>query len=487
MLLSFRTTFFACCFVGIHYFSASGLQAQERPASGVWSLRSCVDYAKKNNISIQQNSIQTEISENTLYQSRLSRLPSVNAGASQTIAWGRSVDPFTNAFVTQRVSSNNFSLNANVTIFNGFQIRNSIQRNALEVNINKLNTAQSENTVALNVALAYLAVMQNQELVVVSEKNLLSTQNQLERTQKLFEAGSIPEADVINLKATLANNEATLINAQNQVTVAKVNLQQQMNLPIETGFEVEKISIESISVERIADNPQEIYKTAEQSQPNIKSADLTIESRSKNIEIAKAGRYPTLTASGTLLSGYSSASSKFTATPIQYTQTVGFVNNDRNQPVIATINDFIRTPSSYAFTDQVSDNFRQQIGFNLNIPIFNAGQVKTNIANATLNKKIAEVQAVNIRNQLRQTIEQSYIDALNAYNTYQARQKQAEAQELAFNVLEKRYQAGASNLVDLNVSRNTRDNARVELVRAKYDYVFRKKVLDFYQNKPIVD
>ncbi len=485
--MSFRNTFFAFCFLGTTFLPFQRLQAQDKPASGVWSLRACIDYAKTNNITIQQNAIQTEVSENTLFQSRLSRLPSVNAGASQTIAWGRSVDPFTNAFVTQRVSSNNFSLNANVTIFNGFQIRNNIQRNSKEVAINKLNTQQSENTIALNVALAYLAIMQNQELVVVAEKNLLSTQNQLERTQKLFEAGSIPEADVINLRATLANNEATLVNAQNQITLSKVNLQQQMNLPIEAGFEVEKISVENITVEKISDSPQSIYTIAEQSQPNIKSADLTIESRTTSIEIAKAGRYPTLTANATVLSGYSSASSRFNAVPIQYTQTVGYVNNDRNQPVITTVNDFIRTPTSYAFKDQVQDNFRQQIGFNLNIPIFNAGQVKTNIANAVLNKKTAEVQAKNVRNQLRQTIEQAYIDALTTYNTYQARQKQVEAQELAFNVLEKRYQAGASNLVDLNVSRNTRDNARVELIRAKYDYVFRKKVLDFYQNKPIAD
>ncbi len=485
--MSFRSAFFAFCLLGTSICSSHFLKAQDKPASGVWSLRSCVDYAKKNNFTIQQNSIQSEISENTLYQSRLSRLPSVNAGASQTIAWGRSVDPFTNAFVTQRVSSNNFSLNANVTIFNGFQTRNTIQRNNIDMNVNKLNTTQSENTVALNVALAYLAVVQNQELVAVAEKNLLSTQNQLERTQKLFEAGSIPEADVINLKATLANNEANLITAQNQITVSKVNLQQQMNLPIETGFEVEKIAVDNVVVEKITESPQEVYKLAEQSQPNIKSADLTIESRTKSIEIAKAGRYPTLTASATILSGYSSASSKFNLTPIQFTQTVGYVNGDRNQPVVNTFNDFIRSPAGYSFKDQVQDNFRQQIGFNLNIPIFNAGQVKTNIANSVLNKKVAEVQAKNIRNQLRQTIEQSYIDALNAYNTYQARQKQAEAQELAFNVLEKRYQAGASNLVDLNVSRNTRDNARVELVRAKYDYVFRKKVLDFYQNKPIVE
>jgi outer membrane protein len=459
--------------------------AQDKPLGQVWNLQSCIEFAQKNNIGVLQNDLLVQSSENNFQQSKLARYPSLNANASQNLNFGRSIDPFTNQFVTQQVNSNNFSLQASVNLFNGFQTRNTIKRNLKEIEISKLNAEQSRYNVALNVALEYLNVLQAKELLVAAEKNVVSTKTQLERTEKLFKSGAVAEGDVINLKAALANNELAVTNAQNQIMMAKVRLQQQMNMPVEPNFDIESINIDNLEVSAIAETPAQIYQVAESTQPNIKSADETVKSRMYSLEIAKAGLMPSLNLTGILFSGYSSATKKFGFQPIQYLATIGFVNNDPNLPVQTLINDGIRTQQDYHFTEQVADNFRQQIGLNLSIPIFNGGQVRNNIANSRINLRNAELQAKQVRNQLRQTIEQAYTDALSAYNTYQARFIQAEAQQQSFAIQEKRYNAGASNLADFTIARINRDNSQIDLIRSKYDYLFRKKVLDFYQGKPL--
>ncbi|TAE73400.1 MAG: TolC family protein [Bacteroidetes bacterium] len=459
-------------------------KAQEK-TTNVWNLQSCIDFAQKNNITIMQNDLAVQTNQNNLDQSKLVRYPTLNANASQNYNFGRSVDPFTNQFVNQQVNSNNFALQASVNLFNGFQTKNTIKRNQKEIEIAKLNVEQAKNNVSLNVALEYLNVLQAKELLLVAEKNVNSTQTQLERTEKLFKAGAVAEGDLINLKATLANNNLAVTNAKNQILLAKVRLQQQMNMPADEQFEIENVNIDNLQVTQIAETPAQIYQSAEAIMPNIKSADETIKSRMYSIEIARGGLLPTLNLNGTLFSGYSNATKKFGFQPITFNTIVGFVNNDPTLPVNSVVNSGIRTVEDYHFAEQVADNFRQQIGFSLNIPIFNQGQVKNNIANSRINLRNAELQSKLVRNQLRQTIEQAYVDALSAYNTFTARSTQAEAQQQSFAIQEKRYNAGASNLADFTISRINRDNASTDLIRSKYDYLFRKKVLDFYQGKPL--
>ncbi len=462
------------------------LLAQDTPNNGVWSLEACIQYAVKNNIGVQQSDLQVQISENNYLQSKISRAPDLNAFASQNFNWGRSIDPSSNDFVNQRVSSNNFNLSSSVTLFDGFRINNTIKQNAVAVKVGRLDAQQTRYDLSLNVALAYLNILQNQELLAVAEQNVLSTQEQLERTRKLFEAGAVAQNDVIDLEATLANNELAVVDAQNQLQISKVNLQQFMNLEIRPDFEIESVPIESLDVSPVVESAENIYQTAESTQPNIQSAELSVEQNQYALEVAKAGRYPTLTLSGNLSSIYSSASAESVPTEFFGVERVGFVNGDPALPVLDTFNfeGFISN-SDYPFLDQLGDNFRQQVSLSLNIPIFNRWLTKSNITNAKINRRISELNAQNVKLQLRQTIEQAYVDAKAAVNTYRARQKQVESLELAFITTEKRYNAGAANIVDYNLARINRDNARSDLVRAKYDYLFRQKVLDFYQGKDL--
>ncbi len=466
--------------------STSTKAQDSKPVGSTWSLEDCIQYGIKHNISVQQSELQIQGANLNLQQSKYARYPNVNANVSQGLNWGRSIDPFTNSFVTQQVNNNNFSISSGVTLFNGYRLQNTIRQNANVVEVNQLNNEQAKQTLSLNIAVAYLNVLLNQELLRTAQTNQLSTQAQLERTQKLFEAGAIAEIDVINLKATLANNQLAITNTQNLLANSKVTLQQQMNLPLEPSFEVKSVNVDNLSVTPIAETSTQIYQTAEGTQASVKSADKTIQGNEIGIELAKSGLYPTLSLNGVLFSGYSSATPKFeTSDGGIVNRTVGFVNGDPSLPVVAPVPVFNRTEVPYKFFPQVSDNFRQQVSLQLNIPIFNARQARTQIESARLTKKNSELQATLVRNQLRQTIEQSYIDAQNALQTYKTRQEQVTALTNAFDVTEKRYQAGASNVVDYNLAKNNLDVAKSDLVRSKYDYLFRKKVLDFYMNKPL--
>lgn len=463
--------------------STSSKAQDNKPTGGVWSLEDCIQYGTKNSINVQQADIQMQLSNANLQQSKFARYPNLNANASQALNWGRSIDPFSNTFVTQQVNSNNFSVSSSVTLFNGYRLQNTIRQNINSVEVNRLNIEQAKQTLALNIAVAYLNVLQNQELLRTTQTNILSTQAQLERTQKLFDAGAVAEIDVINLKSTIATNQLAITNAQNALTSAKVLLQQQMNYPIEGDFQVKTVNVDNLTVNDLVETPTQIYQTAEGSQASVKSADQTVKGNDIGIELAKSGLYPTLTLNGVLFSGYSSATSKFSPTGEINQRPIGLVNNDPNQVVYVPDPKIDKVP--YQFFPQVGDNFRQQISLQLNIPIFNGKQARTQIGNAVLTKKNSELQAKQVRQQLRQTIEQAYIDAKNAYQTYQTRQEQVKALVNSFEVTDKRYQAGASNVVDYNLAKNNVENAKIDLVRSKYEYLFRKKVLDFYMNKPL--
>lgn len=458
--------------------------AQEKPA-GAWGLKDCIDYALKSNISIKQNELNVRTAENNLLQSKASIYPSINANISQGFNFGRSIDPFTNAFVNQQIRSNSFDLTASMTLYSGNRLQNTIKRNSLDLEVSRLNAEQTRYDASLNIAIAYLQILLNKELLEAAKKQVESSKQQLERLEKLFKAGSIAENDIIDLKATLANDELTVINSENQLRISKLNLMQLINLPADESFEVQAVNVENVEIADYVETPENIYNTAESTMPNIKSADMSIRSSEMSIEIAKSGKYPTLSLAAGLSSGYSSARSKFEQTASTTTQEIGFLTNNPSETVSSIVPIVNTTELPYAFTDQVGDNFSQFISLRLSIPIFNGWQVKNNINNAVLSKQNFEYTAQSRRIQLRQDIEQAWVNAKVAVSTYNARKRQVEALELSFETTEKRYEAGASNIVDFNLAKINLDRAKSDLIRAKYDYLFRTKVLDFYQNKPL--
>ncbi|MCS6820409.1 MAG: TolC family protein [Microscillaceae bacterium] len=451
----------------------------------VFSLQQCIEYAIQNNLQVKQNALQALVAQNNATQAKLNRLPNLNVGASQNFSLGYAIDPFTNQFVDQQISSNNFSINSSITLFNGFQVQNNIKRTTLDAQIAKLNVEQTKNDIALNVAQLYVQILLNKELVEAAKQQVEITKAQLERTEKLFKVGALPEINVIELKSQLANNELAVVTAENQLTLSKVQLQQALNLPISETFDIQNIEIGEIEATPYPQSPAQIFQTAETFLPNIKAADLTIRSRDVSIAIAKGGRFPRLTLNAGSTTGYSSARtlSEFSQTLV--TQQIGFLTNNPSETVSAVVPVTTRRTKDYPFSQQFYDNRSYFAGLSLNIPIFNAGQVRNNIKNAIVQKEIAEIQAKQIRLQVRQAIEQAHTEVRTAANTYYARKQQVQNLQASFEVTEKRYNAGAANVVDYNIAKLNLDRAKIDLIRAKYDYILRKKILDFYQGNSL--
>jgi len=469
---------------------AFGLQAQGQTenkstnTSGVWSIQKCIDYAIEHNIDIKQNALTIKTNEYNVMQSKLNRYPSVNASANQAVNFGRSINPITNEFINTRTLTNNFRIDASVTLWNGNRLQNTVKRDLQTIDISKLDLKATTNTVSLNIATAYLDVLLNQELLVAARQQVASTKEQLDRTDKLFKAGSVAENEVINLRATLSNDELQVVNAENNLNLAKLRLMQLMNLPASesSNFVVENIDVENLVAQPHNETPQQIFDIAKNSQPVIKSAELSVMNSDVSIKIAKAGRYPTLTLNAGISTNYSDAGRLTPETGVIVNDPVGFVQGT-NDVVLVPRN--VREERPYVFTQQLSDNLTQGISLRLDIPIFNGGQVKRNIATSIIQKRQAELTLQNRKNLLRQDIEQAYNNAKASHNTYDARVKALQSQQLAFEIAQKRFNAGAMNSVDYNIAKINRDRAQSDMIRAKYDYLFRTEVLNFYMDKPL--
>ncbi|KAB7733308.1 TolC family protein [Rudanella paleaurantiibacter] len=447
-------------------------------------MQQCVDLALQNNIRVQQGQIQVRGSELQLRQSKFNQLPTVNGFISQGLNSGRNINPGTNTFVDQAVRSNNFQIGANVPIFQGFQLKNQILQNQTNVQAASKELSATQNDVALLVVQQYLNVLTGAEQLEIARRQLEATQAQLDRTQRLVNAGSLPEANLFDLRAQLANDELAIVNAQNNVDLAKLALLQAMNLSGGQNFEIEYLKLPDPRVETYSATAQQIYEIAVASQPQVLGADLRTQSARRAIDIARAGLYPRLSLNGSLSSLFSSVGlqRRIPDGTVQIPQTV-ILPDGSSQQIFFSQNNF--RFEDYSFFDQLGNNLNRSLQISLNVPIFNQRLSRTQVLNATLQQQNAQLNADNIRLQLRQQIETAYTNLTASLNRYRATQVQVTALEQALRVAESRFNAGALNGTDYNIAKTNLDRARASLVQAKYDYVFRTKILDFYQNKPI--
>lgn len=481
--------------------SPAGLQAQNAPGAvspgvsatksdtlPVLSLPQCIDIALKNNITVRQGQLQVQSSTLQLKQSKLNQLPTVNGFASQGFSSGRNINPSTNQFVDVGVRSNNFQLSGSVPIFLGYQLKNLIRQNQTIVKATEKELDATENNVILNVIQQYLGVLTGAEQLAVAKRQAETSQLQVERTQKLVNAGSAPEANLFEIKATLANDELAIVNAQNTVDLAKLALLQAMNLPGGQSFEIEYIKLPDPRIEGYSATALQVYETALSSQPQIQAADLRTESARIAVDVAKAGLYPRLTLNGNLSSLYSSVGlSRFIAdgTTTENRTEANVLIAGTTQPVTIITTQPGGSFQTYGFFEQLTNTLNRGVSLNLNIPIFTNRQFRTNVTSAIIQQQNTQLTADNTRLQLRQQIETAYTNLLAASNRYQATEASVSSLDRAFKAAESRFNAGAINAVDYSLAKLRLDNARAQLVQAKYDYVFRTKILDFYQNKPL--
>jgi outer membrane protein len=461
------------------FLSFTKLKAQE-PGTP-WTLQQCIEYALKNNIQIKQNELNADLARANSDQSRAAALPNLNGNVSHSYNFGRTIDPFTNQFATDRVLSQNFSISSSVTLFNGFQTVNTIKENHYNYMASKFNVDKMRNDISLNIATAYLQILFNTELRDIAQSQLSISVSQVERTKKLVEAGSLAKGSLLDIQAQNANDELMLANAQNQLDLAYLNLAQMLDLKTPQGFSIVKPDINISSETPKLVDPGQVFLTAVANQPEIKSAEYSERSAKKSLDVAKGGISPRLTLSGSFGTGYSGASKRVVTVTPTGADTVGFT----------TGGDYVLSPSfsstfeTTPFNDQIQDNLNKSIGLYLTIPIFNGLQVKTAISRAKINRQNAEYNLQLAKNQLEKNIQQAYYDANAALIKYNSSQKALAAMTESFKYTEQRFNVGLLNSLDYNTAKNNLVKTESELLQAKYDYVFKTKVLDFYQGKPL--
>jgi outer membrane protein len=451
-------------------------------AEDAWTLQQCVDYAIKNNIQVKQTQLSADLAQSNLTQSKANLLPSLNANASNFYNYGKTIDQFTNSFATERVRSDRYSLQSNVTLFNGLQAYNTIKQNQLALSASKYDKEKMVNDIALFVASAYLQILFNLELLDISNQQVLLSKAQVERTKKLLDAGSIARGNLLNIESQVANEELTVINAENNLAISYLNLAQLLELTDTKNFKIVRPALPELINAEIKEDVASIYQNALSNRPEIKSADLKLKSAEKGIAIAKGALSPQLTMGGSYGSGYSGLSKRLIGNPTYGIAPTGYFtssNEDVLGPVL--LNSFERTP----FSTQIKDNVNKSFGFNLSIPIFNGFQVKNAINRAKINKENAQLNLEAEQKQLYKSIQQAYSDAQGAIKKYSASQKAVSALRESFLYSEQRYTLGMLNPLDYTDAKNKLTKAESELVQAKYDFIFKQNILNFYQGKPI--
>ncbi len=428
------------------------LSAKQNLAQDTWTLERCISYALENNIQIKQAALQQESARLDKTQSLAQLFPSLNASTGFNMNFGRNIDLATNSYVNEQTNSNSFYIGTSIPLFNAFRQLNSFRRSQIELLAAEYDLKGLTNDISMNIASAFMQVMFNEELLLVAQEQLDITAEQLSRTKKLVEAGSLPAGNAYEVEAQFASNELQVINMENALSSSILTLKQMLNLPASESFNVERpavdIPLEGLTGKTVGT----VYDHALNNWPQIKARESRVESARKGEKIAFASYTPNLSGSASVSTRYSSAS-------------------------------FLGDPDPYG--TQLNNNLGESIGLSLSIPIFNGLQSRTAVHQARLNRINTELLLQDEKNQLYSSVQQAYIDAQASKRQFDASDKSVTATEKAFEYAEQRYEVGMMNALEFNSAKNNLSRTKSELLRSKYDYIFKMKVLDFYQGKPI--
>ncbi|MBL7919210.1 MAG: TolC family protein [Bacteroidia bacterium] len=449
-------------------------------SQGTWDLPQCIDYALKHNITLKQAALNSEINKNNTLQSKAALLPSLNAGAQHNYNFGQTIDRFTNTFANTQVLSQNFYLSSSVVLWSGLSQYNTVKANQYTYLSSEENVKQLANDLSLNVANAYISVIFGEELLKISQKQFDITNEQLVRTQKLVNAGAIAKSIEYDIKAQLANEEVNVTSAENNLTLSLLNLRQLMNLDSVSNFSVARPNIE-VSENPILADIQFIYESGLKTQPSIKRGEYSILSAERYLAASKGRISPTLTFNASLGTGTSGLAKDVLGVNFTGYQLSGITSGG----------DSVYTPTSElvtrktAFADQFKNNANKIVGFTLNIPLFNGLQTYTSVKNAKINALNARLSQDLAKQNLYKTISQAYISAKASLNKYAATKSSVDAANESFKYAQQKFDAGVISAFDFSTAKNRLFAAESNMLQAKYDYIFKLKVLDYYQGKPL--
>ena len=413
-----------------------------------WSLQQCINYAIEHNLQLQQSKLTTQTAKINNTQAKLSYLPNVNGEATQYFSYGRSLNFTTNIYEQSSYSQNQFSFNGSLPVFAGLTKYQQLKQSESDLNAAKFDVAKMENDIALNVAAFYLNILNTAEQLKIAQRQRSITEQQKNQTQKLITAGAMAEISIKDIEATLANDDLNIVTAQNNYDVAVLNLKKWLSIDVNQNIAIDSISTKNVDANDVDLNFSSTYEISHQSQPSIISSQWRVKSAERNVSYYRGTVFPTLSLLGSVRTSYSNLYKDM-------------------------------------FNTQLNNNLGKTFGFDLNVPFYNGFQnhaalnrSKISALNAKLNLQIAEKQ-------LQQDVANAILNVKAAAAKLEATKASALAMQTAFEANQKKYDAGVINYFDFNTSKNNYAKSLADLSNAKYDYLFKIKILNYYQGKPL--
>ena len=468
-------------FVFITLFSLS-IQAQSKK----WTLEECVTYAIQNNISIKQSELESKTALIDKKGAVGNFLPSLNANASHSWNIGLNQDITTGLLQNQTTQFTSVGANIGVDIYKGLQNQNTLRRANLSIVAAKYQLLKMQEDIALNVANAFLQVLFNKENLKVQKQQLAINEKQYTRSEELVKAGSLPRGDLLDVKATVALNNQNIIAANNTLLISKLSLAQLLQLNDFENFDV--VDNTDIRDENniMAQTPNAIYDKALEGRTELKIARTNLEIAQKDLEIAKGAFQPTLRGFYNFNSrvAYSDRIIGVIPNTLNPTSTVGFVEGTNQNVLSNNFSPVLGNPPP--FFDQFSDNKGQSFGIQLSVPIFNGFSIRNNVERSKVNLERSKIAVEQQDLDLQRNVFIAFTDAKGAINAYESAVVALEARQGAYNYAKEKYDVGLMNSFDFNQSQTLLTNAQSEVIRTKYDYIFKIKILEFYFGIPII-
>jgi outer membrane protein len=416
----------------------------QSPADTIYTLQQCIDIAIKNNLDVQKTELQMEASRIYWQQARENLLPSLNGTVNHTLYSGRSQNADL-TYVNSQITNANYNLSSSLTLFNGMSLMNNIKRSSLAYQAGQMDYQQAKNDISLSVITTYSQVLTNEDQLVQAKTQLEVSTKQVERLDILNKDGNIPPSQLYDLRGQLANDKLAIINTQVAIYTAKLSLLQIMNVMFNKDVKLARLSADQLAGNYAASSAQ-VYTTALNDLALVKAAELRVKSAEKNVSAIKGNLFPTLSFNGGVSTLYSSG-------------------------------------SQGSYTDQFKNNYNTGFGLGLSIPILNGFQNRNRVSLAKLDLQNAKYTNDATKIQLKQNIEQAYVNMTAAYERYKTFQEQVDAYTESFRTAEVRFNDGVLTSVDYMVAKGNMDRAKTGLINARYDYFIRTKILDYYQGK----
>lgn len=454
-----------------------GVFAQKK----AWSLQDCLIYAFENNLSVRQSQLNIQSSGINIDGANARLLPTLNLNGGYFWQFGFNIDPISNIRVPGNRQTSSYTLSSNWILFDGMQNYKRISQARLDNMAALYNLDAIRNDIGLNIASAYLQVLLNKQVMEVAENQLRISENLLKRSEKLYQNGSVPRGDFLQSQAQQAQDEQSMVAARNNHDISLLQLAQLLQLDDYTGFDIEIPQLSDPGNALLSYSPQQIYQVALSNQPDIKGAELSMESAAKGIEIAKGAYSPTLSLQAQVNSNAAGDFVRATSVTDPMFVPVGTLTPGGNDYIWSLTQRSVPLGTeNYPFFEQFRDNINQFVGIGVQIPIFNQLQIRNNVASSRLQYERAQLDLETRKNNLRQTIERAYADANASLRSYTAAKRSLEAATESWEYAQKRYEQGAINFFDYEITRSQFLNSTAQMLQSKYDFIFKMKVLEFY-------